>query len=84
MDAQRELEGLCRRHGVPWKRGKRLLPLVRRAASADAELRRHLLGVIEATLARDAHDLSRSAARDELALIAVAGALHRWSAPTRD
>ncbi|MCC7013215.1 MAG: hypothetical protein IT454_11685 [Planctomycetes bacterium] len=79
MSPERKLERLCRRHRVPLSIGQRLLPLVERAARADSELRRRLLDVVEATLARDAEELSHAEHLDERCLIAVASKLHRWS-----
>ena len=80
LAAERRLRQICTRHRVSYQRGARLLPLVQRALSADGELRRALLDVVEASLARDACDGER-AASDARALAAVASALHSWGHP---
>lgn len=55
------------------------MPLMQRAAAADGELRRRLIAVVEATLARDAEDLSvPSEIEDERCLLGLASVLHRW------
>lgn len=75
--AERELRRLCRRHGVPYAIGARLLPLVQRANGAQAGLRRALLDVVEAALARDAERVPPDETERRL-LALVASALHRW------
>jgi hypothetical protein len=79
MTTERLLERLCRRHGVPLANARRLLPLVERAVRSSGELRRRLIEVIEASLARDAEELAQQSRSESCCLIAVASALHRWS-----
>ena len=75
---QRKLDRLCRRHGVPLAIGARLLPLLERAEQSNADVRRKLIAVIEATLACDADAIRRREEQEQRYLIAVAAALHAW------
>lgn len=84
MTAVRTLDRLCRLHGVPLTTGRRLLPLVERAEAAPPVLRRLLLRVVEATLERDAEELSLQRGADERCLAAVAAALHGWRSDAAD
>ena len=77
---ERDLERLCLRYGVPYAEGERLLPLVRRANAASGGLRRNLLDVVEAALARAAEQ-RRKVELDERTLLALAETLHRWGQP---
>lgn len=82
MDPEQELARLCRRTGLPYEAGVRLLPIVRRAAQASPPLRERLLGIVRAALEREAEDRSRDTRLedevDERCLAAVAGVLHHW------
>jgi hypothetical protein len=85
MRARETLEHLCRRHGVSEDFGRRLLPLLERAAAAPPDVRARLVGLVEQSLEREGQrqtELRRSrAARDEQALVNVARALHVWEPP---
>lgn len=79
MTPDRQLEILCRRHGVPRERGARLLPLVQRALEAHGSLRQRILDVVAATLRRDAEDQARAASpAEDTCLRAVGRLLHDW------
>jgi hypothetical protein len=54
LQARRDLIRLCHRHGLPSEAGERFLPLMRRALVASKDVRRGILEVVEAGLAKDA------------------------------
>jgi len=84
MDANRLLERLCARHGLPVDEARGLLPLVERALVSPLDVRERILCLIEANLARRAggqgeatiDQLERDL--DEEVLRAVATTLHGW------
>lgn len=80
MSPERQLEILCRQHGVPRERGQRLLPLVQRALDAQGLLRERILEVVHGALRADAAELgARTAARlDDTCLRSVGRLLHDW------
>ncbi len=87
MDAERLLNRMCRRRGLPASHGAELLPMVRRAVISSARVRRRLLTLIDQTLARrsdgdpSATLESLEADLDEEVLVSVARRIHAWSPP---
>lgn len=84
MTPRKILEGLCSRHGLPPEKGERLLPLVRRAATAPEEVRARILELVERSLRREA-ERYRSSQRerdlDERMLGVIAKIVHPWTPP---
>lgn len=77
-DPQAVLAALCRLHGLAPESCRSLLPLVERALCAREAVRRQVLELVDATLARRALEASPEAA-DARLLALVAGLLHGWS-----
>jgi len=79
MSPDLALRALAQRHGVPWERARRLLPLMERAAAAYLGLRRDIEAIVDATLGADRVALRlESEERDERALRALAPLLENW------
>ncbi len=83
MTPERQLEILCRQHGVPRERGQRLLPLVQRALDAQGHLRERILEVVTAALRADAAELGvqKAARLEDTCLRSVGRLLHDWPRP---
>jgi hypothetical protein len=85
LDPSRFIAQLCRRFRVPPEFGRRLQPLVQRAAESEPEKQRLLLEMVERSFAEEARRMERERASlpgDEWrALNTVAGVLHGWNAP---
>lgn len=86
MTPEKKLARMCRRSSVPYEDALSMLPLVRRALSAEPRLRGRLFAVVESTLARYREErLSRIRLErhlDRQYLIAIASILHRWDPGT--
>lgn len=80
MTPERQLEILCRQHGVPRERGQRLLPLVQRALDAQGHLRERILDVVNGALRADAAELGARATvrEDDTYLRSIGRLLHDW------
>jgi hypothetical protein len=77
--AQAALQALARRHGVPWERARRLLPLMARSVGASEGLRRDIESIVESTLKADLVVLRLEAEeREERALRALVPLLENW------
>ena len=85
MHAQDTLRTLCLRHGLDEAFGRRLLPLLERAASAPPEVRDRLLRLVEQSFVRESERRAtlreNAEAAQEDALLNVARALHAWDPP---
>lgn len=77
-DPQAVLAALCRLHGLAPGDCQGLLPLVERALDARDSVRRQVLQLVDATLARRALEARPQAAETRL-LALLAGLLHGWS-----
>jgi hypothetical protein len=90
MNAENLLRAMCERHGLSPEAGARLLPLVRRALAAPADVRDRILRLVDTNLKGcpsgqiEPDKLWRDL--DNEVLIAVARVLHAWtpSAPMLD
>lgn len=72
------LAALCRLHGQAPENCRDLLPLVERALAARDAVRRQVLQLVDATLARRALEGSPAGA-DARLLALLAGLLHGWN-----
>ena len=78
---------MCERHGLPYARAARLLPLIERALVSPTRQRDRLLLLVENNLARKARrqpPASLEPAFDDLdaeVLVSVARVLHAWTPP---
>ena len=85
MTPESLLRSLCDRHGLPYSRAERLLPLVRRALEAPEEVRDRILALVEKNVAEKALAENKECAseeprrdREDEMLVAVARVLHGW------
>ena len=76
-DPQAVLAALCRLHGLAPEDCSNLLPLVERALGARDSVRRQVLELVDATLARRALEASPEAS-DMRLLAQLADLLHGW------
>ena len=88
MDARIFIARLCTRFRVSLDFGRRLQPLVERAARAEPEKQRLLLDMVERSFAEEARRIAAergerppSPADDWRALTTVAAVLHGWEPP---
>ena len=86
LDAPRIIARLCSHFRVSLDFGRRLQPLVEKAAQAEPEKQRLLLELVERSFAEESRRVElerRSDTRDEdwRALINVASVLHGWNPP---
>jgi hypothetical protein len=82
MNPKRLLRRLCARHGLPWKEGEPLVPLVQRALESPDGVRDRILALVEGNLARRGKG-NESVQKlfedlDQEVLLAVAKILHPW------
>lgn len=87
MDPETLLRRLCRAHGVPPARGRRLYPLICWALESPPEVRERILAIVEETLAWRGEEGDGERPPEPTAspavLIAVARVLHEWSPSER-
>lgn len=83
MDARRFIAQMCSRFRVSLDFGRRLQPLVEKAAHSDPDKRRLLLQMVERSFAEEARraDRERGSPDDWRALTTVAAVLHGWQPP---
>lgn len=85
MDPRRIIARLCSRYGVSLDFGRRLQPLVERAAAAEPAKQRLLLELVERSFAEEGRRATREreggAGEDRRALSSVAAVLHGWKPP---
>ena len=85
MDPRRFIARLCSRYGVSLDFGRRLQPLVERAAEAEPAKQRLLLELVEHSFAEEGrrakHERTDGAGQDFRALSSVASVLHGWKPP---
>ena len=83
MNPQNLLQAMCKRHGIPTKTGERLLPLIRKALEAPAEVRNRILFLVDRNLAEKAKGIESEKRLwnelDQDVLVAVARVLHGWN-----
>lgn len=85
MNPEETLATYCRRYGVPEEFGRRLLPLLERAAQAAPDVRQRILELVEQSFEKEA--TRRAAHRtpgadtEERVLRTVANVLHGWQPP---
>jgi hypothetical protein len=85
VDARRFIARLCTRFRVSLDFGRRLQPLVEKAARSEPEKRRLLLELVERSFAEEASraesERRKGAPEDWRALSTVASVLHGWEPP---
>jgi len=86
VDPRRFIARLCSRYGVSLDFGRRLQPLVERAAAAEPAKQRLLLELVERSFAEEGRRAARERAgggtgEDFQALSSVASVLHGWKPP---
>jgi hypothetical protein len=86
LDARRFIARLCSRYRVSVDFGRRLEPLVDKAAKSTPEKQRLLLELVERSFAEEGRRVERerrlgNSADDWLALTTVASLLHAWNPP---
>ncbi|MEO0651921.1 MAG: hypothetical protein AAFZ65_14695 [Planctomycetota bacterium] len=85
MHAQETLRTLCLRHGIDEAFGRRLLPLLERAAGATPDVRDRLVRLVEQSFERESERREQLRQnvhlREDEALLNVARALHGWDPP---
>lgn len=86
MDARRFIARMCSRFRVSLDFGRRLQPLVERAARAEPAKQRLLLEMVERSFVEEARraEIERSGCSPEdwSVLVSVASVLHGWHPPT--
>lgn len=87
MDARRYIARMCTQFRVSLDFGRRLQPLVEKAAQSDPEKQRLLLEMVERSFAEEGRRAERerrgcSSEDDWRALTTVASVLHAWNPPT--
>ncbi len=88
MDPSRIIADLCQRFGVSQDFGRRLKPLVERAARSEPEKRRRMLELVERSFAEEARRADEQrvaeltlAPEERRVLTTIARALHHWQPP---
>jgi hypothetical protein len=84
VNVRRFIRLMCARFGVSRDFGRRLQPLVQKAAESPPEKRRLLLQMVERSFEEEARRAVRELAgeKDRRALTNVARLLHGWTPPT--
>ena len=74
---------MCKRHGLSFESGAKLLPLVRKAIESTPEIRNRILFLVDRNLANKAKGHSEEkqlwSELDSDVLVAVAKVLHGWN-----
>jgi hypothetical protein len=84
VDVRQFISRMCARFRVSLDFGRRLQPLVQKAAESEPEKRRLLLQMVERSFAEEASRAQRElrGEKDQRALSNVARLLHGWTPPT--